>query len=187
MVYDAVQRPINANHVSMNADGTFTLSYVKPEPEEDEDTPAKLRAELEERLPSMRASPVDVTGLQPQPWSASLPTEPLSPEDAEGGVSEVVRAALCEHMAYLSEEYWSAGWLNDLDKICQYAVIHGNRTPNDKYQQFSPEDFEKLKILHEAAGGWWVWDDAVDWDGPGGNCVRFVPDAAPIAQNGPTS
>ena len=107
MVYDAVQRPINANHVSMNADGTFTLSYVKPEPEEDEDTPAKLRAELEERLPSMRASPVDVTGLQPQPWRRlgghRKGPRPPRPTTKGGSVSRL-RQVLSSVLGLLREE-----------------------------------------------------------------------------------
>jgi hypothetical protein len=80
-------------------------------------------------------------------------------------------------MSYLSQEYWSAGWIDHLDESCQYALTHNNRTPNDQFYQFSRSDFAKLHRLHACAGGWWKWDDAIDIeDGPQGDSVRFVPD-----------
>lgn len=99
---------------------------------------------------------------------AALPS--ISVDQAE------VRIALYEHMAYLSQEHWCAGWLDRLGETLQGIIDRDNHHPAG-YVAFPAEEFETLKRLRAEAGGWWVWDDAVE-DGPEGDCVRFVPDAA---------
>jgi len=59
-------------------------------------------------------------------------------------------------MEDISEDYWCAGWLNDLEFTLWKAVTTGNL---DFGWGMRESDLIRLKHLHEMAGGWWMWAD----------------------------
>ena len=67
---------------------------------------------------------------------------------------ELVRETLLRMMEDMSEDYWCAGWLNDLEYSLWTAVITGNVNFGWGMQE---RELTRLKHLHEMAGGWWIW------------------------------
>jgi hypothetical protein len=67
-------------------------------------------------------------------------------------------AELLRHMEHLSEFYYSAGWLSDLDHVLWAHVIEaaGVRA-EDGYNELPDGEVKMLRRLAFAAGGWWVW------------------------------
>ena len=65
--------------------------------------------------------------------------------------------ALCDFMGEISEEAWYAGWMEDLEYVLWYAVLHG---PADYGRKFlDAQTISQLKQLSKEAGGWLVFDD----------------------------
>ena len=80
---------------------------------------------------------------------------------AEEIATDEIRAALRDHMSAISEELWCEGWTVDLEYILwPYAA---GEADGEQRRDFgippSPEDVARLRELHVAAGGWWIWDD----------------------------
>ncbi|MBI2091343.1 MAG: hypothetical protein HYT78_21825 [Deltaproteobacteria bacterium] len=75
---------------------------------------------------------------------------------------KITAGLLRKVMSGISEDYWCAGWLHDLEYVLWDAVI-GKRKGI-----CSPEEVEQLKYLSEKCGGWVIWDEQVKDE-------RFVP------------
>ena len=63
--------------------------------------------------------------------------------------------SLLDYMEELSEWHWNAGWMNNLENYLLRDL-----------QSFKPEyltadQTEKLQNAVNAAGGMWVWEDAI--------------------------
>jgi hypothetical protein len=55
-------------------------------------------------------------------------------------------------MSAISEEYWCAGWMHNLEYMLWDAVL-------GKRENFcTPEQIEQLKYLSGKCGGWIIWD-----------------------------
>ncbi len=65
-------------------------------------------------------------------------------------------------MSGISEEYWCAGWMHNLEYMLWDAVI-GKREGI-----CSPEEIEQLKYLSGKCSGWIIWDEEAKDE-------RFVP------------
>lgn len=59
-------------------------------------------------------------------------------------------------MSDLSEDYWCAGWLADLEYEL-WAAVSGGRT------KFSAAEVAQLRYLSAKCGGWIVFHDAAPW------------------------
>jgi len=70
----------------------------------------------------------------------------------EGGVR-----ALAEYMSELSEEAYTAGWMDGLEYALWYAIENGPR----KYGRLDINDahIEKMKELSGSIGGWIYFDN----------------------------
>lgn len=66
-------------------------------------------------------------------------------------------ALLQEHMSDLSEEHWCAGWLMGCERTLWNAVQEGPFRWG--MQDLAQRDVDRLRELHERAGGWWRWSD----------------------------
>ena len=64
----------------------------------------------------------------------------------------ITAGLLLKIMSAISEEYWCAGWLHDLEYILWDAVI-GRRK-----DICTPEEIKQLKYLSEKCGGWIILD-----------------------------
>ena len=65
-----------------------------------------------------------------------------------------ITAGLLERlMSAISEEYWCAGWMHNLEYTL-WDVVTGRRAGI-----CSPEEIEQLKYLSEKCGGWIIWDE----------------------------
>ncbi len=85
---------------------------------------------------------------------------------AAGADSPPARALL-QRMERISEDYWAAGWLTDLEyRLWQLA--QGDTEAVAPGCTSSAEDGITLHRLADACQGWWAWDDAI-------HCVRFIP------------
>jgi hypothetical protein len=74
---------------------------------------------------------------------------------------EITAGLLRNVMSGISEDYWCAGWLHNLEYLLWDAVI-------GKRKICSPEQVEQLKYLSEKCGGWIIWDEQAKDE-------RFVP------------
>jgi len=85
------------------------------------------------------------------------------PMDADGLSAEARTCAsiLARVMADLSEEYWCAGWLTELEFELWTATL-GEECP------FTSAEVAELRYLSRKCGGWIVWHDEAPW-------YRFVP------------
>lgn len=92
----------------------------------------------------------------------AVPDEAM-PVGADGLPSEaqIAAALLGRVMADLSEDYWCAGWMSDLE-YALWSATHGGRSP------FTRSDLAQVKYLSSKCGGWIVWHDAAPWR-------RYVP------------
>lgn len=82
---------------------------------------------------------------------------------------EAAKIKLRALMAAISERHWSAGWLIDLDAVLRAILADIDRHGYDPAAHILHlEEVQELRVLVDAAGGWWVWDHG---DGP-----RFVPE-----------
>lgn len=67
--------------------------------------------------------------------------------------------SLRDYMSDLSEEYWCAGWLSDLEYSLWGFVVRG---PSDwGLGQIQASEVDKIKRLSDKCGGWWIWDEEV--------------------------
>jgi hypothetical protein len=69
-------------------------------------------------------------------------------------------------MGELSDRYWSAHWLMDLEYYLWYAVQHGPKLYG--FVIFDREDIDTLSRLSQEAGGWFWWSEAT-------HSVQFLP------------
>ena len=75
---------------------------------------------------------------------------------------EITAGLLRKVMSGISEEYWCAGWMHNLEYMLWDVVA-------DRRKGIcSPEEIEQLKYLSGKCGGWIVWDEQ-------GKGKRFVP------------
>jgi hypothetical protein len=76
---------------------------------------------------------------------------------SHGDDRELARVALRALQCWWSEHEYAAGWLMGIEQILQGHLDLGTPVPI----------FRVFGILHDEAGGWWVWDDdaAEDDDG----------------------
>src|SRR5262245_28342982 len=70
-------------------------------------------------------------------------------------------AILARVMGDLSQDYWCASWLVDLEYLL-WAAMFGDTSP------FTTADIAELRYLSKKCGGWIVWNDEAPWR-------RFVP------------
>ena len=75
--------------------------------------------------------------------------------------AQIAAALLGRVMADLSEDYWCAGWIHDLE-FDLWSAMHGAGAP------FTRSDLAQVKYLSTKCGGWIVWHDAAPWR-------RYVP------------
>lgn len=59
------------------------------------------------------------------------------------------------HMSNISEDHYCAGWLMGLEYKL-WDVLNGG-DPQFGFGPISPQNIERLRELHERAGGWWMW------------------------------
>jgi hypothetical protein len=78
---------------------------------------------------------------------------------------ELARDLLARMMSDLSEDCWRAAWMNDLEFVLWDALRTGKASSG--LVGISERDIARLKGLHEAAGGWWIWPK-------GEGAMRFV-------------
>ncbi|MGI4884390.1 MAG: hypothetical protein ACRYFR_05460 [Janthinobacterium lividum] len=65
--------------------------------------------------------------------------------------------ALSDFMSEISEEAWYAGWMEDLEYVLWYAMLHG---PGNYGRKFIDEQtISQLKQLSEEAESWIIFDD----------------------------
>jgi hypothetical protein len=108
-------------------------------------------------------------GFAPWPVQRTQAAAALAVPDA--------RTALLDIMLDLSETYWCASWLVNLDKALAEVLARGVPGPFG-LDDMDPDDFERLRSAYEKAGGWWQWDETEEvLPFPHGIPVRFVPDA----------
>jgi hypothetical protein len=77
--------------------------------------------------------------------SAQLPAE-----------ARTCAAILARVMGDLSQDYWCAGWLIDLEYDL-WAAVRGEQNP------FTTAELAELKYLSHKCGGWIVWHDEKPW------------------------
>lgn len=78
---------------------------------------------------------------------------PRDPEESPNKDTPEAEALLAVMHAHSDE--WCAGWLTDQEFYLWSAVRHDGR-----WQKVGPCAWGKahtLKVLAEAAGGWWIW------------------------------
>jgi hypothetical protein len=76
---------------------------------------------------------------------------------AERSLDPVAATALNEAMSAISERYWCAAWLRDLE-FSLWAMLGGG--PREYgLGEVSAEELDGLRRLAERAGGWWRWSD----------------------------
>lgn len=85
----------------------------------------------------------------------------------QGTAAEAAAMSLLLLMAGLSEQYWQASWLNNLE----YALWEVRETGPSEYFPATERQAALLHALSEECDGWWMLPDA---DGSGGP-VEFVP------------
>jgi hypothetical protein len=73
-------------------------------------------------------------------------------KDAE----EAAQLGLLGLMTGISEEGWCAGWLSNLE-FDLWQACHGGPTGYG-HHIVTPRQAQLLKLLSEAAGGWWVYE-----------------------------
>ena len=87
--------------------------------------------------------------------------------DDRGGPDSPEAQALLRLMQEISEDYWAAGWLTDLE-YSLWRLARGDPSGIQPAWPASTEDGAELRRLSDLCGGWWAWDQkALD--------VRFVP------------
>jgi len=65
--------------------------------------------------------------------------------------------ALCDFMSEISEEAWYASWMEDLEYVLWYAILHGPIAYGRKL--IDEQTILQLKRLSEIADSWIVFDD----------------------------
>ena len=81
---------------------------------------------------------------------ASEPSPNGSPVRGRLTAREIHKVLLLRTMQELSEEHYAAGWIIGLEHYLWHMVQTKPGT----------EEGQILQFLAEAAGGWWMWDDA---------------------------
>lgn len=66
-------------------------------------------------------------------------------------------ALLRMQMSEISEEYYCAGWLHDLESTLWPMLSGGDRSFG--LAEVSESEVAELRRLSEKAGGWWRWDE----------------------------
>lgn len=104
------------------------------------------------------------TGRSPtrSPVVACADPPPLGSERL-GHEERICAALLARVMASLSEDYWCAGWLTDLEFQLWEAAVQGS-SPST----YPAADLEQLRDLSTRCGGWVTWIDWPPWR-------RYVP------------
>jgi hypothetical protein len=74
----------------------------------------------------------------------------------------VTAGLLVKLMSAISEEYWCAGWMHNLEYML-WDVVRGKRE-----DLCTPEEIEQLKYLSGKCGGWIIWDEQAKGE-------KFVP------------
>jgi hypothetical protein len=64
---------------------------------------------------------------------------------------------LMNAMSDISEDYYAAGWLANLEYYLWSMVVGGDTKFG--LGRVSGEEIANLKQLHDKAGGWWYYDD----------------------------
>jgi hypothetical protein len=78
---------------------------------------------------------------------------------------ELAKDTLLRMMRDMSEDYWCAGWLRDLEFTLWAALTGGSRKFG--LGEIEERDLARMKRLHELCGGWWTLPQ-------GEELVRFV-------------
>lgn len=65
--------------------------------------------------------------------------------------------ALSDFMGEISEEAYCAGWMEDLEYVLWYAMLHGPGNYGRKL--IDEQTILQLKQLSEEAGSWIIFDD----------------------------
>lgn len=74
----------------------------------------------------------------------------------------ITAGLLAKLMSAISEEYWCAGWMHNLEYML-WDVVSGKRKG-----LCTPEEIEQLEYLSGKCGGWIVWDEQAKGE-------KFVP------------
>lgn len=84
------------------------------------------------------------------------PVQVLFPEHADTRAAD----ALLELMTDISEDHYSAGWMDGLEYSLWRGVIYQRSGMPYWYgiAPINPARLEQLDKLSQAAGGWWAWD-----------------------------
>ena len=59
-------------------------------------------------------------------------------------------------MAGISEEYWCAGWIGDLDVALWKMITDASADRTYGHGLVTDRQIELLRLLAEEAGGWWT-------------------------------
>lgn len=76
-----------------------------------------------------------------------------------GGSSGPAALTLLGFMEDISEEYWAAAWLTDLESML-WKLVQGDRGAVGHPWPAIDEDAILLRRLSEMCHGWWAWDEA---------------------------
>jgi len=74
--------------------------------------------------------------------------------------TELARDMLGRMMSDLSEDFWCAGWMHDLEFTLWDALANGPR--GFGFGTLGESELARLKHLHEVAGGWWTFQDGAE-------------------------
>ncbi|MVN77356.1 hypothetical protein GO988_13555 [Hymenobacter sp. HMF4947] len=65
--------------------------------------------------------------------------------------------ALSNFMSEISEEAWHASWMEDLEYVLWYTILHGPANYGHKF--IDEQTISQLKQLLEGADSWIIFDD----------------------------
>ena len=86
-------------------------------------------------------------------------------------LADVTRHVMCDQadegaavgllalMSGLSEEHWCAGWINGNEFSLWNAANGCAASPNYGQGVITERQAQLLRVLHDEAGGWWIYDD----------------------------
>jgi hypothetical protein len=78
---------------------------------------------------------------------------------------ELAKAALAQMMCDLSQDCFCAGWIHNNEYRLWTALTTGHRAYGGA--EIPERDANRMRYLHELAGGWWIWPEGED-------SIRFV-------------
>jgi len=67
------------------------------------------------------------------------------------------KQSLIELMMDLSEDYWCAGWMNNMEYVLWVCVVDPANCNFSPCGSLASEEIRQLKELSEEAGGWAWW------------------------------